>query len=148
MTRSGRVIERETLRRLPTEEAAVRARRQGQNVVVRGERSSDPTSRTARRIEEAASGRNNTTRHDPHGQSERPDSGDTRPHYQPSRRPPGQSGLGHTIYSALAYGTAVGTLSPDASTADRVLSNVLDFFNPVANARDVIGMIGGYDDDE
>ena len=56
--------------------------------------------------------------------------------------------MGHTLYSALAYGTAVGTMSSDAGTADRVISNVVDFVNPVSNVRDIIGLIGGYDDDD
>jgi uncharacterized protein RhaS with RHS repeats len=145
-TREGKTVERETLRRLPTEKAAVRAREQGRNVVVKGQSRSAPASRTARRIEERASGRNNTTRHDPHEKSDRSNSGDTKPHYQPTTRPAGPTGLGHTIYSTLAYGTAVGTLAPDAGTVDRIFSHGVDFFNPVANTRDIIGLIGGYDD--
>jgi ABC-type dipeptide/oligopeptide/nickel transport system permease subunit len=31
----------------------------------------------------------------------------------------------------MPLGTAVGTMSPNAGMADRVVSNVVDFFNPV-----------------
>jgi RHS repeat-associated protein len=145
ITKNGKSITKETLKKLPTEKAAVRAREAGKNVVVQGGKNA-PTSSTARRIEEKATGKSNTTRHDAHGKSETPYSGDTNPHYQPEVRPKGPTGLGHTMYSVLAYGTAVGTLSSDAGSFDRVASEVVDFFNPVADVRDAIGLATGEPD--
>jgi hypothetical protein len=37
-------------------------------------------------------------------------------------------------------------MDPNAGTVDRVVSHVADFFNPVANVRDIVGLVGGYDD--
>jgi RHS repeat-associated protein len=148
LKKDGAPIVRETLKRLPTEKAAARARSLGKNVVVSPSRKSSPTSRIARRIEERNSGKGNTTRHDAHGESEMPNSSQTESHYQPEdRKSVAGQPQGHTIYRALALGTAVGTMSPDAGTVDRVVSNVVDFFNPIANVRDVVGLIGGESDD-
>ena len=44
---------------------------------------------------------------------------------------------------ALGLLTAEGTLSPDASSFDKNASAVVDFFNPVADVRDVLGLAIG-----
>jgi hypothetical protein len=131
---------------LPTEKAAVKAREQGKNVVVEAERKSAPMSSAARTVEEKAGGKENTVRHDAHENSDRKNSGDTRPHYQPEVRDKGAAGMGHTLYGALALGTAEGTLSSDSGDIDKGLSAVVDFFNPIADMRDAIGLILGEDD--
>lgn len=129
---------------MSTEKAAVRARETGKNVHADGTGKRAPTSSVARRVEEKATGKENTTRHDAHEKSDRPNSGDTNPHYQPIVREKGSEGLGHTTCRALGYGTAVGVLPTDAGPIDRSISGVVDLFNPVSNGQDIVGLFTGY----
>ena len=145
-TKEGRKYTTESLKRVPTEKAAVKAREQGKNVVVEGGRGA-PKSSAARRVEEKATGKDNTTRHDAHGNSDRRDSGDTRDHYQPEKRAPGEKGLGHTLYSALGMLTAEGWLSDQAPDSVREVAQGIDAVNPGSDIQDAAGLLLGVDKD-
>lgn len=144
-TKEGRQFQTETLKRVPTEKAAVTARQSGKNVVVEGSGKKAPASSTARGIEERVSGKANTERHDAHGKSDRQNSGDTENHYQPSDRGKDQKGMGHTIYKGLGALTAVGNLPSDAGPWLRGAAEAVDFVNPVSDVKDVIDLVRDID---
>ena len=147
VTKDGRKYTTESAQRLPTEKAAVKAREQGKNVIVQG-KGDAPTSSAARRVEEKATGKDNTTRHDPHGNSDKPDTGDTRPHYQPEKREPGPTGRGHTLYgSALGMLTAQGWLAEGAPQSAVDVAQAIDAFNPVSDLIDAAKMARQADED-
>ncbi|HWW25624.1 MAG TPA: RHS repeat-associated core domain-containing protein [Caulobacter sp.] len=134
-----------------TEKAAVAARKLGKNVEVSG---TGPRSKVARRIEEKASGADNTVRHDAHPEGDPSHKGSTQSHYQPGKRSAGRGGWGHTFYTAVGAAAAatantlnetadgVGTwedsLPSNASPGERLGAQVIDFFDPASNVADAI----------
>lgn len=142
VTKDGKVIKTETRKRLPLPKHAVNSRKNGKNINVEGNGKQAPASRTARKIEEKASGKDNTMRDDAHGNKDIPNSSETLPHYKPVERARGPDGLGHTTYKALSSIAGLGT----AVLGDGLGKALDDLVNPAGDVKDVVDLISGTED--
>jgi RHS repeat-associated protein len=137
-----------------SERNARNSRKAGKNVDVDASQTGGRTgAKTARSIEESASGRANTTRHTPHPDGDPRNRGTQQPHYQPDKRPAGPRGRGHTFFGTAAattsaalsgladeIGTHEGNLKPNATAIERRLAQGLDFIDPASGVSEVLQM--------